>query len=744
MSYGATVTNTTTLSTASFTGVTDGVYKLKLTYDNVVGLVNTISYDAVVYQGELYVFPTSAVTDVTSGTATYVAASASSTIMTAAHYELTVATRDSTLSNVTIKNYDGSSCSVFAVSYNKGTVTIAINASEFTSATAKTYYAVITTSNSNVYVEKIVITPTYDSTATPTLSDGTYTATKTAAPTDYTTGTMGNVVGTANFSVAVSDTASVTYTAVLYSTSGTQEYSGTLASNVAATSNTVSFTRVLAGTYFLSVTDSANPAYSSLSLVTVARSSGTVTVTVTPITFTVTTLHDSNYIYTVEPSTAVLALTATSTAISAYFSITASYSDGEIVSNVSNNIATLTSSSLYTHVLITFNNMTVYCASFTAATGSTAASVTLTDNVTIGSVSSASFVYNGAGVNAVISNAGTITVDGTLDLAYDAVKASTAASNSGYAQLSNTGEVDVSGEMIIDSNSSSAYVTGINAAYYGNTAATTSDPSYTYHYTTLAAANAVSDATTITVIGTVGISSDLNITAGTSAAKRTLVIAANATLTIGTTDNSAVMTVPASTTNTLTITGKINVVNGELKIVGETVDRGTAVITAAVFMTDNTSVIYTDLSTALATATSGTVTLRGDAVVTTDTTLASGVTLVMGAHNIVVGSYTTASGKTYVSATATLTINGTVTGSGMIYILEGSEVDANTSDATTDSYQYQLGLTANTTLSVVSSTATLNYLDGGTLVCGPTLPSPMLLLSPTAERSLSMVLSLHR
>jgi len=156
------------------------------------------------------------------------------------------------------------------------------------------------------------------------------------------------------------------------------------------------------------------------------------------------------------------------------------------------------------------------------------------------------------------------------------------------------------------------------------------------------------------------------------------------------------MSIPAVTTNTFTTTGLVKVVNGEVKIAGETTDRNytaTSGIYSAVFMKQTESSVtygvYADLATALASAVSGnTIALRANATIVKDATVISGVTLDLKGFIIYVGDATLKS-----ASTPTFTISGTINSSVAavsdkcgVVAYTGSTVILNTSDTDVGSY----------------------------------------------------------
>lgn len=720
-----TASSTSTLATASFTGISDGIYTMEVTYTTTANLTGSYYYDVVVWNGQFYVFPTFAVTD-TSGTATYVAAdSTATTTPTYAYYKFTLATSDSSLTandvtlvtssgNLMSKDRTSTASGVYYVTVDKGIITFYISVADFTtSGQAVSFYASVAgeayVSVNNLFVEQIKVTPIFTGTSTKTYSNGTFAATKTAAPTDYTAGAAANEVGTVSFTVTATDTAAVTsttYDAALYNLKA----NNSAAIPAAVNSAKLSFSNIEPGTYLMAVTSTTGSSVTyNAYVVTVATSNGVATVSVTAVAPSLVASSYSGTSATLTVASAALGTYLDETTVSAYYGDTPATTSGNFTYNTSTKVLT-TSATVNAHgyLNLIYNGVIVYHTTTPAISGN--GTVVLgTITLSISNASSVIFKTAGKGVAASITNNGTLAVNGTLKLVYDSVQVTSG--SSGYASITGniSSIVNVSGELVIDSASTGPFTTGVNAAYYYNSTAASSAPLYTFHYTTLAAANAVSAATSITVIGTIAIDSDLSITAGTSSAVRTLTIASGAVLKVGTSSATAVLTVPATATNTFTTTGTVEIINGSVKIAGETTDRGSSIVTA-VFMQQTvgsvTYGVYTDLATAMAAAVSGdTVTLRGNASVVSDVVIPVGVTLALSTYDVTVGAYN-ATAKTY--TVGSLTVNGTIAGpssNSTILIYQGSTVTVNSSDASTDLYQYQLGS---------ASTAPL----GGTLVIG--------------------------
>lgn len=234
---------------------------------------------------------------------------------------------------------------------------------------------------------------------------------------------------------------------------------------------------------------------------------------------------------------------------------------------------------------------------------------------------------------ATITNAGKLTVDGTIAVTYSTATA--------CGIILNTGIVNANGKITYVYTSTAAPISGtVNGAYYYTTSTSTSLTTFTY----TSIGTAVTEGSTIVIVGTNVLEEDTTLT-GTGTTN-TITVDSGAIVKVGvaatTTESeiSAILTLP--TTTTLILNGTINVQSGEFIVEGTTAPTySTTQVVADVLMAGTSEYIYTDLATALDISTSGqTVTVRATAPIsfTSDVELKSGVTLNMNSVALTVGS----------------------------------------------------------------------------------------------------------
>ncbi|MCB5279490.1 MAG: hypothetical protein LHW59_08225 [Candidatus Cloacimonetes bacterium] len=199
----------------------------------------------------------------------------------------------------------------------------------------------------------------------------------------------------------------------------------------------------------------------------------------------------------------------------------------------------------------------------------------------------------------------------------------------------------------------------VNATYYK----TGSTAPYTYNYTTLD--NALAASADVTIYGKLVILTDKTLASTLTGATTTKVaVDSYATVSIGNADTFVNVTVPSTTTLTTGASNCVIVVYGKLIFEEKsTAPSCNAGVQASVGMKEGTSYTYTDLATALGVATSGdTVTLRGNASISTDAVIASGVTVTTGSNTIMIN----AGGSLTVTGTlnmgADITVSAATTG----------------------------------------------------------------------------------
>jgi len=668
---GSTLTGVvnTTSKTISFSGVSAGEYHLNVTFAAVViGTTTTAIQSSYVYSvvvtddGTVYVDPVYTVST-TSGTAAYSS--------TTGNYSAVISTNDKGLvggntGSVTVYNSAGTVLTYgtnYTVTCVNGTVTI--NFIGVTGNTALTYYVTIKSTavystEHQIYAGELVLTPAYVS-GTTTQTSGTFTLAACDTLAGNTSGFSAYMDGTVTVTASVGTTAT---SALLYNLDGS---SATTYGTATVSSGAVTIKGVSPGSYLLVVNNGTS--YNLVKLI-VAINGSTATATMTSYSLNLAVASSA---YTLSGATFVSSTSATNFKVFYSTNNGATWSTSAAIDATGS--ASFTAASSITTVEITIgsvaNTNVVYKSTgITITTGST----TLVGAPTISSTNG-SFVptMTATAVAVEIDTAGELDVYGTLAVTYDS------RISSGYNTITTAGEVYTYGTLTIAyANGTVAPLTsGINGVYY----LTGSAQPYTYTYTTMSAALSASG--NVTELGAIYITSDLILSSTASGVTSTTVNIVG-TMYVGTstpTSSFAVVTLPTSTTLTL---GNVTVTNGKFICEGLTTDSYSTHVTAAVFVKSNGNGIYTTLTTALETVTSGTVTLRGPASVTTDTVLASGVTLVLSGNTVTVGS----SSSPY--STPTFVLNGTVTGAGHIVINRYATVEANSSDATTDAYTYEV------------------------------------------------------
>jgi hypothetical protein len=645
--------------TLSFTNVVSNDYELTISMNYVIG-DETVSYTIVCgvavneygsyYVTDLYLVST------TSGTATY-----SSSLET---YSVSIVSTSVGSGHESIAIYDDEGALVtYTTTYTYGTNS---TTAKISGLDAGTYYLAITMgSGATTVLEKLVVTAGSSS------GNGTFTLSQVDSVTSVASGTA-----TATYTITVDVTTGFDLGAVTVKVDEVEvEAVNTYSSGV----NSIQLTGVPLGSN--SIVIEYTETYSGDSnTVTI---DGTITVT------------SSGYSATIsnDNSVSISAAFDSSSSASTNFELTASeellviYTAGTSSAVASGSsyvydvpVDSATSVKYYVYVTDSaYNVVHVYVLTYSGSTWSYSDTMSFS-----GDIDSAS--------DTTVTVNGTLYVLGSMSVTYnDSTDAYNAITGSGYIYVA---------EYIDDDDTVTAYnnatlkvesetrsvLSIANAVYYYNSTASTSNPYYTYTYTSMT--NALANSAYVYVIGTYYIVGDITLETSVSGATSTIVtVNSGSNLVIGTADSSVIVTVPSTTSLALTSNSSapVHVVSGELMIAGETSDRGTSKISAEVFITNSTYGIYADLSTALANAVSGDiVSLRQNAEILANTELADGVTLKLVGFDLYIGDYTG-------DYTPVFTVNGTIVGtstSSYVVIYEGATVEANTSDATTDKYTY--------------------------------------------------------
>jgi len=307
-------------------------------------------------------------------------------------------------------------------------------------------------------------------------------------------------------------------------------------------------------------------------------------------------------------------------------------------------------------LIIVENNTTgslyAYYGMVTFVTGaSTLDASEVAPTLSVGTVAAAGTIVSGATSTvsaltvdddtAIITNAGVLTVDGTITVTYSTANA--------CGGIVNTGTINADGKITYTYTSTAAPISGtVNGAYYYITSTTTSLTTFTY----TSIGTAVTEGTNVVIIGTNVLEEDTILT-GTGTTN-TVTIDSGAVVEVGVaatpteSEISAILTLP--TTTTLVLNGTIDVQCGEFIVMSATAPTySTTQVVADVLMAGTSQYTYTDLATALDLSTSGqTVTVRATAPIsfTSDVELKSGVTLNMNSIALTIGSG------------ATFTVNG--------------------------------------------------------------------------------------
>ncbi len=297
-------------------------------------------------------------------------------------------------------------------------------------------------------------------------------------------------------------------------------------------------------------------------------------------------------------------------------------------------------------VLPTENSIYVSTITTPAASGSVVSCVSSSKDANLTAASN-TIVFS-------VASGAKLTVNGSITFTqpYTSIRSTISIDSAAKVNFGNNGIISVDNTAITSTQN-------VNATYYR----TGSTAPYTHNYTTLDKALAAS--ADVTIYGKLVILTDKTLASTLTGATTTKVsVDSYATVSIGNASTFVNVTVPSTTT---LITGASNcvvVVYGKLIFEEKsTAPSCNAGVQASVGMKEGTSYTYTDLATALGVATSGdTVTLRGNASISTSAVIASGVTVTTGSNTIIIN----AGGSLTVTGTlnmgADITVSAATTG----------------------------------------------------------------------------------